>query len=86
MCQKIVKGNTICRETENVRVKIAADLSYTGKEHFKRVPIDKCIAPIVEALQAAGIDMRHSCCGHGRCNGEISLQDGRTLIIIKASS
>jgi len=45
------------------------------------VKIDHCIAPIVKALQKGGIDMRASCCGHGKRRGRIELQDGRTLII-----
>lgn len=63
-----------------VLVKVPADLSAEGVEKWKRAPIDACVAPIVAALQAAGIDMRGSCCGHGG-DGEIELQDGRVLII-----
>ena len=68
-------------ETTFVRVKIMADLSFTGKEGWKDVKIDKCIANIVSALQKGGIDMRSSCCGHGRTDGCIVLQDGRKLMI-----
>jgi hypothetical protein len=64
-----------------VRVKIPADLSCTGKTKWKKIGIDACIAPIVKALQKAGIDMRGSCCGHGKEHGDIHLQDGRVLII-----
>lgn len=66
-----------------VRVKIQADLSHTGKEYWKVAAIDYCIAPIVKALQDAGIDMRGSCCGHGESNGNILLQDRRILVIKK---
>lgn len=66
-----------------VGVKIPADLSFNGKGHWKEAKIDACIAPIVEALQKGGIDMRGSCCGHGKGTGEIELQDGRTLIIFR---
>ena len=68
---------------KKVRVKIPADLSSTGKVKWKKMNIDSCIAPIVEALQKAGIDMRGSCCGHGKEIGHIDLQDGRSLIIIR---
>ena len=30
-----------------------------------KVPVDKCIAPIVQALNSAGIQTLGSCCGHG---------------------
>ncbi len=68
-------------ETEKVTVRIAADLSSDGHEKLKRAEIDRCIAPIVRALQEGGIDMRGSCCGHGKAPGKIELQDGRTLEI-----
>jgi hypothetical protein len=64
-----------------VRVRIPADLSCMGAAKWKRAKIDACIAPIVRALQRGGIDMRGSCCGHGKTKGHIDLQDGRVLII-----
>lgn len=67
---------------ELINVKIPADLSCTGKEHWKNAQIDKCIAPIVKALQEGGIDMRGSCCGHGSGCGDIELQDGRIILIL----
>jgi hypothetical protein len=45
--------------------------------------IDKCIAPIVAALNAANIETESSCCGHGAIDGSIILADGRELIIRK---
>lgn len=69
-------------KTKIVRVKIPADLSSTGKEKWKDEGIDECIAPIVEALQRGGIDMRGSCCGHRKDPGDIHLQDGRVLVIV----
>lgn len=46
-------------------------------------PIDACIAPLVTALNSAGIYTRYCCCGHGRLDGKIYLHDGRTLVIRK---
>jgi len=66
----------------NVQVKIPADLSSTGEEKWKDCLIDRCIAPLVKALQEGGIDMRGSCCGHGKGPGEIHLQDGRMFLIL----
>ena len=65
-----------------VRVKIPADLACSGKEHWKEAQIDSCIASLVDALQRGGIDMRGSCCGHGKTFGTIDLQDGRMLLIL----
>lgn len=84
-----ISGNRPCRycgkPSAAVRVKIPADLSSTGKVKWKYALIDNCIAPIIEALQKGGIDMRGSCCGHGEYFGEIHLQDGRTLLIVPSS-
>lgn len=44
--------------------------------------IDLCIAPLVAALNAGGVRMVASCCGHGMCRGNIALADGRMLDII----
>jgi hypothetical protein len=68
--------------TTLVRVKIASDLSCDGKEKWKEVQIDSCIASLVRSLQHSGIDMRGSCCGHGKRPGHIDLADGRGLIIL----
>jgi hypothetical protein len=69
----------MCNTTTIVRVWIAADLSYTSKLRWKDTKIDTCISDLVLALQSAAIDMRASCCGHGKANGSILLQDGREL-------
>ncbi len=53
-------------DTTPVRVKIAADLSHTGKERWAYKEIDRCLAPLVAELQAAGVNMRASCCGHDK--------------------
>ena len=68
---------------KEVHVKIPADLSCTGKTYWRKKKIDKCIAPIIKALQEGGIDTRGACCGHGKVDGSILLQDGRTLVIKK---
>lgn len=69
------------RYTERVTVTIAAHLSSTGHEKRRPMFIDACIAPIVRALERAGIHMLASCCGHGRTLGRIDLTDGRVLFI-----
>jgi len=66
---------------QRVKVKVPAGLSCTNKVKWKLAKIDKCIAPIVKALQKGGIDMGGSCCGHGKNDGQIHLVDNRILII-----
>ena len=48
--------------------------------------IDFCIADIVAALNAGGVNTIASCCGHGQIDGDILLEDGRTIKIIGKSS
>lgn len=60
---------------------IPAYLSRTGVERVKECDIDACIAPIVKALNDAGLTTIASCCGHKRGHGNIILADGRELLI-----
>ena len=48
---------------------------------YKVKEIDRCIAPIIANLNAAGMHTVASCCGHGKNPGEILLYDGRVLRI-----
>lgn len=43
---------------------------------------DPCIAPLVGALNDAGIETIASCCGHNHAPGNVILADGRWLLII----
>jgi len=45
------------------------------------VYVDYCIAAIVAALNAAGIETVASCCGHGEFPGSVCLADGRRVIV-----
>jgi hypothetical protein len=45
---------------------------------------DPCIAPLVEALNAAGLKTVASCCGHGRRPASIVLADGREIIVARS--
>lgn len=43
---------------------------------------DPCIAPVVMALNDAGIETVSSCCGHSHRPGVIGLKDGRVLMLL----
>lgn len=47
------------------------------------VEVDIEIAPIVAALNAAGVETVASCSGHGNRPGNIALRDGREIIIAR---
>lgn len=44
---------------------------------------DPCIAPMVAALNIAGIATEWSCCGHGQRPACIGLKDGRQIVIAR---
>lgn len=49
----------------------------------RQVEVDLEIAPIVFALNAAGVVTKAACSGHGRRPGNIALRDGREIIIAR---
>lgn len=53
-------------DTVPLVVLIPADHSHTGEFRWASKPVDRCIAPIVQALNAAGIYTVNACCGHGK--------------------
>ena len=59
-------------------IKIEGHLNKWGNPFY----VDKCIAPLIQVLNDNGFSTRASCCGHGKAFGNISLRDGRELIIM----
>lgn len=53
-------------------------------EHLGRDGIwcDPCIEPLIRALNAAGMETRASCCGHGKCPTWVIFDDDRHLVIL----
>lgn len=49
--------------------------------HGKRIDVDRCVADIVAALNAANIRTVECCCGHGSREGYILIEDGRVIRI-----
>ena len=66
-------------------VPMHAAQSHTGKFRWAQKGVDSCIAPIVEALNHAGVFTANCCCGHGERDGSILLHDGREIVIRKAA-
>ena len=40
------------------------------------VAVDECLAPLLQALNDAGIPTSESCCGHGKAPSQIFFQPG----------
>ncbi len=71
----------MCAPGENVDVwvEVPATLSHTGAARRALVPIDRCLAPLIEALNAAGFKTANCCCGHGKGPPSIVFHDGTEI-------
>lgn len=63
----------MCKQGEIVRLFLNGDWR----------DVDMCISNIVAALNDGGATTIASCCGHGQRTGNISLADGRELIVAR---
>jgi hypothetical protein len=70
---------------EKLLVPMPAELSHTGQFRWAIKGVDACIAPLVQALNEAGVYTANCCCGHGKAPGWIALHDGRHLLIVDSS-
>lgn len=52
----------------------------------RQVDVDRCVAPIVKALNDGGVVTAMACCGHGKHEGFILLADGRVLAVLPQSA
>ena len=67
---------------ELMELPVPAELSYTGAARQKMVHIDRCIVPLIEALNKSGCPTVACCCGHGRGMSVISLKDGTQMLVL----
>ncbi|MEE9198152.1 MAG: hypothetical protein V3U45_08395 [bacterium] len=58
----------MCAHGDTVLVRLAFPNRHSWREE---VPVDRCIAPVVQRLNDAGVRTLNSCCGHGRAPGSI---------------
>ena len=65
----------MCENGNTVEVQV----HHVGEIRLGLVDVDKCIAPIISALNEVGIATEGCCCGHGKTTGHITLTDGRIL-------
>jgi hypothetical protein len=68
-------------DTVPLLVFLPASHSHTGEGRWVTKPVDRCVAPLVDALNRHGVLTLSSCCGHGKGPGSIRLQDGRELAV-----
>lgn len=68
-------------DTVTMRVPIPPWLSHTGHFEWADKPVDRCLVPIVQALNRGRVYTANSCCGHGKGPGAIVLHSRRELVI-----
>jgi len=71
---------------ETMEIVASSEYAADGEVHKKTIDVDSCIAPIVRALNEAGIKTIASCCGHGERVGIITLERGRNLLVLPDDS
>lgn len=59
--------------------KVEMELPVVGTIRQGIAEIDKCIAPIIKALNDGGVITKGSCCGHSEVMGYIRLNNGKYL-------
>lgn len=65
----------MCDRGDTVEVRV----HHVGEIRLGIVDVDRCMAPIIKALNEGGIATEGCCCGHGKTTGHISLSDERIL-------
>lgn len=66
-------------DTVFVEVTIPAALSHTGTTRNAVKPVDRCLAPLIVLLNAAGFRTANCCCGHGIRAASIVFHDGTEI-------
>lgn len=77
------RNNIMCKWGTDILCLVPIDprLSYDGQFRWDYKAVDACIAPLINALNAAGIYTSNCCCGHGKSPGWITLHDGRSILV-----
>ena len=76
---EITREHHGCGRTRECVVIVPASMASNGCAHHERVPVDHCLAPRVDGLNAAGKHTAACCCGHGKGPGCIILHNGTTI-------
>ncbi len=75
----------MCKQGDEIRIRvpISAECSHSGEFYWKDCPVDRCLVPLVQALNAAGMYTGGCCCGHGKegRTAYIGLHDGTRLTV-----
>ncbi len=53
----------MCKSGTNKDVSLLKDKLFSGR---REIPVDSCIAPLVQVLNDFGIETVACCCGHGK--------------------
>jgi len=73
----------MCAHDGTWRSQVPVRLAHPRGDGVATAGVDPCIAPLVQALNDAGLQTIASCCGHGHRPGSIALEDGREILIAR---
>ncbi len=68
---------------DDIENNVPIQLHHENIVGHRTVRVDPCIAPLVQSLNAAGYQTTSSCCGHNHQPGNIRLEDGRWILVVK---
>lgn len=72
----------MCQRGKHKLVKLCQPKLISGRfdDDDEVVPVDECIAPLVQSLNDRGVRTFGSCCGHGKGPGFISFEDAEGFV------
>lgn len=71
----------MCKHQGDFSHQVPVNLAHPREDGVVSAGVDKCIAPLVQALNDAGVQTLSACCGHDHRPGYIGLEEGRVLTI-----
>ena len=72
----------MCKWGTDEQVRLCQPRPISGRTE---IPVDVCIAPLVQMLNDYGVHTLGACCGHGKTNGSISYEQDSKRYEIKLS-
>ena len=73
----------MCAWGINRPVTLAYQMLVSGRTE---VDVDACLAPLIQALNDAGVQTVGCCCGHGRGQGSVLIQQDARIIELRLTA
>lgn len=69
----------MCRWGTDASIRLNRPRPVSGRTE---ILVDACIAPLIQALNDAGVHTVGCCCGHGKAPGEVLIEQGGLRVIL----